>query len=71
MLQLHELLQETDHPNTVCLAGTVQEELGARGARTVCASLEPEVAIVLEGTPADDLPGIAPDERQGVPGGGV
>ncbi len=71
MLQLYESLGETQHPNTLCLAGTVQEELGMRGAQTVCASVEPEVAIVLEGTPADDLPGIPGEERQGIPGKGV
>ncbi|MEA3309987.1 MAG: M20/M25/M40 family metallo-hydrolase [Chloroflexota bacterium] len=35
---------------------TVQEEVGLRGARVAGYALEPDVAFVLEGTIADDLP---------------
>ena len=67
-----ETLQELgDHPNTVIGTGSVQEEVGLRGARTVTAAVEPDVAIVLEGPPADDLPGSSSDTLQGKLGGGV
>ena len=59
------------HPNTVIGTGSVQEEVGLRGARTVTAAAEPDVAIVLEGPPADDLPGSSSDTLQGKLGGGV
>lgn len=52
-------------------AGTVQEELGLRGAKTLAHAVQPDVAIVLEGPPADDTPGMPGSEAQGVLGGGV
>lgn len=53
------------------LAGTVQEEMGLRGARTAAAHARPDVAIVLEGPPADDTPGFPRSACQGRLGGGV
>ncbi|MBE3589588.1 MAG: M42 family metallopeptidase [Firmicutes bacterium] len=35
---------------------TVQEEIGLRGARVAAYAVEPDVALVLEGTPAADIP---------------
>ncbi len=61
-------LQGVDHPNTVVGVAAVQEEVGCRGAITASAGAAPDVAVVLEGTPADDLPGFT--ERQGVLGRG-
>lgn len=53
-----KVLSELDHnhPNTVFGAGTVQEENGAKGARTIAAITKPDVCMVLEGAPADDFP---------------
>ena len=70
-LVIETLQQLSDHPNTVIGTGSVQEEIGLRGARTVTAAVEPDVAIVLEGPPADDLPGSSSDTLQGKLGGGV
>lgn len=56
------------HPNTVVGVGAVQEEIGCRGAETAAELARPDVAVVLEGTPADDLPGFA--DRQAVLGQG-
>lgn len=53
------------------VAGSVQEEVGLRGAKTLANVTEPEVAIVLEGPPADDTPGMPLAESQGCIGGGV
>ncbi len=52
-------------------AGSVQEELGLRGGKTLANVAKPDVAIVLEGPPADDTPGMPLSEAQGVLGGGV
>lgn len=52
-------------------AGSVQEEVGLRGAKTLAKATQPDVAIVLEGPPADDTPGMPVSEGQGVLGGGV
>jgi len=59
------------HPNTVFATGTVQEEVGTRGARTAAFHVKPDVALVIEGAPADDLPGMSADERQAKLGAGV
>ncbi len=59
------------HPNTLVAAGTVQEEVGSRGAVTAVELAKPDLAIVLEGPPADDLPGLSPDPPQGALGRGV
>jgi endoglucanase len=61
-------LRGKPHPNTVVGVGAVQEEVGCRGAHTASDLSRPDAAIVLEGTPADDLPGIT--ERQAVLGKG-
>ena len=53
------------------VAGSVQEEVGLRGAKTLAHVTQPDVAIVLEGPPADDTPGMPLSESQGVLGGGV
>jgi endoglucanase len=58
------------HPNTVVAAATVQEEVGSRGAVTAVEVTKPQAAIVLEGPPADDLPGVAKDSPQGALGRG-
>lgn len=65
------LVREEGHPNTLISAGTVQEEVGLRGARSLAHLVKPDVAIVLEGPPADDTPGFSPSESQGKLGGGV
>jgi endoglucanase len=70
-LVIESLLGLDEHPNTVIGAGSVQEEIGLRGARTVAASVEPDLAIVLEGPPADDTPGLNVGATQGKLGGGV
>lgn len=49
--------------------GSVQEEVGTRGARAL--DVMPDVAIVLEGPPADDTYGQSGVCRQGVLGKGV
>ena len=58
-------------PNTLISCGTVQEELGVRGATTAAVYAKPDVAIVLEGTPADDTPGFSLAAAQGALGKGV
>jgi endoglucanase len=64
-------LSDTDHPNELVFAGSVQEEVGLRGAKTLASFVKPDVAIVLEGPPADDTPGFNIHDSQGKLGGGV
>ena len=70
-IQSGKILAGSVHPNNLVVCGTVQEEVGLRGARTAAAFARPDVAIVLEGPPADDSPGFVLAESQGKLGGGV
>jgi putative aminopeptidase FrvX len=58
------------HPNTVYAVGTVQEEVGLRGAKTSAHVIDPDVAIILEVDIAGDVPGIKPEESSVKMGGG-
>lgn len=60
-----------DHPNTVIGSGTVQEEIGLRGARAVAEIVRPDVALILEGPYADDTPPAERSAMQNRLGGGV
>lgn len=70
-IQATKMLSGKSHPNTLIACGTAQEELGVRGATTAAIKAKPDVAIVLEGTPADDTPGFNKSSSQGVVGRGV
>ncbi|MGB2402949.1 MAG: M42 family metallopeptidase [Akkermansiaceae bacterium] len=70
-IQATQALAAENHPNTLIACGTVQEELGVRGAITAAEKVKPDLAIVLEGTPADDTPGMARSSAQGAVGQGV
>ena len=59
------------HPNRLISAATVQEEVGTRGARTVAASTNPDVAIVLDVDIAGDIPGIDPLQAPARMGEGI
>jgi len=58
-------------PNTIWGAVTVQEEVGSRGARTVADHIRADMALVLEGAPADDYPGATRWNPQSAMGKGV
>ena len=68
MCRALEELKSGEHPSTVIGVGAVQEEVGARGAVTASTLARPDMALVLECTPADDLPGQT--ARQAVLGRG-
>ncbi len=53
---LIELLQGDPYPFDLYAAFTVQEEVGLRGAAAAAYGIEPDVAIIIECTPAYDLP---------------
>ena len=53
---LVELLRGESYPFTLIAAFTVQEEIGLRGAGVAAYSEKPDIALVLECTPAYDLP---------------
>ncbi len=51
------------HPNMLYGVGTVQEEVGLRGARTSAFCVNPDVALIMEVGLASDLPDIPSEER--------
>ncbi|HUS80435.1 MAG TPA: M42 family metallopeptidase, partial [Armatimonadota bacterium] len=59
------------HPNTLCAVGTVQEEVGLRGATTSAVAVEPDVALVLETGVAGDTPDVKPEQSDVKLGAGV
>lgn len=50
-----------DSPCNVVAVGSVQEELGIRGARTAAWQVDPDYGLALEGTFVADVPNIRPD----------
>lgn len=52
------------HPNTIFAVATVQEEVGMRGATTSVRLVNPDVAIILEATGVNDMPGASNDSQQ-------
>jgi len=47
---------QKERENTTILAATVQEEVGTRGASVLANYIDADIAIIVEGAPADDLP---------------
>lgn len=65
MIDVMKNLKSIKHPNTVYGAGTVQEEVGLRGAKTAAFMVKPDVAIVAETGIASDVYGARPEEMIG------
>lgn len=57
-------LMKNEYDDNIAYCFTAQEEVGMRGAEVAAYNVKPDVAIVLEGTSALDIPGI--DELQKV-----
>lgn len=57
-------LQGQSHPNVVYGVGTVQEEVGLRGATTTTNLIAPDIGIALDTGIAGDMPGVSPDEAE-------
>ena len=56
MIETLKLLEKTDC--TIYAVGTVQEEVGLRGAGTAAFNIEPDIGIALDVTVAGDVPGV-------------
>ncbi|MEC2077632.1 M42 family metallopeptidase [Metabacillus fastidiosus] len=63
-------LKGTDHPNVVYGVGTVQEEVGLRGARTSANLIKPDIAFGVDVGIAGDTPGVTEKEAMGKMGKG-
>jgi putative aminopeptidase FrvX len=69
IIDVMKKLARIKHPNTVYGVGTVQEEVGLRGATTSVSSVDPDVGFVLEVGLAMDTPGIDGDRKEKLGGG--
>ncbi len=69
-IEVIKSLSEETHPNTVYGVGTVQEEVGLRGARTSSWVVEPDVGLTMEVGVAGDVPDAKKDDAQGKLGKG-
>lgn len=63
-------LKDADLPNEVYGVGTVQEEVGLRGARTSAQKIEPDIAFGVDVGIAGDTPGISEKEAMSKMGKG-
>ncbi|TCS83523.1 M42 family metallopeptidase [Tepidibacillus fermentans] len=61
-IEVLKRLKNEQHPNIVFGAGTVQEEVGLRGAQTVVNTVQPDIAFAIDVGIAGDTPGITADE---------
>lgn len=64
-------LGKISHPNTVYGVGTVQEEVGCRGAKTSADVIMPQVAFAVDTCIAGDTPGVSEDQAAAKLGAGV
>ena len=71
MAQVMENLVKEGHENTVFAVGTVQEEVGLRGAATSASMLSPDIGLVIDTCVAGGMPGVAEDVAPAKLGGGV
>jgi len=53
---LIELFKQAPHNIDLCAAFSVQEEIGLRGAKVAAQYFNPDLAIAIDSTPANDLP---------------
>lgn len=57
IVEVFRRLKKTRHPNVVYGVGTVQEEVGLRGAQTSVAAVKPDVGFALDVSISHDTPG--------------
>jgi putative aminopeptidase FrvX len=58
MIEAMRIISELDVRSTVYAVGTVQEEVGLKGARTSAFGIDPDLALVTDVTVSGDHPGI-------------
>lgn len=69
-VEVLQQLQQESHPNVVFSGATVQEEVGLRGAGTLSALVEPDIAFAVDVGIAYDTPGFESHQGKCDVGGG-
>ncbi len=57
--------EHINHPNTLYLVSTTQEEVGLRGARTSAQKIQPDVGFALDVDISGDMPGVELIQKMG------
>jgi putative aminopeptidase FrvX len=72
LFSMLEAAKRVDDPDvTIHFAATVQEEVGIRGAQALGVDLDPDLAVALDVTVANDVPGFEPGDQVTELGDGV
>ncbi|SFL87549.1 endoglucanase [Pelosinus propionicus DSM 13327] len=71
MAEVMDQLALEKHSNTVYGVGTVQEEVGLRGATTSAGAVNPDLSFAIDTCIAGDTPGISEDQASSKLGKGV
>ncbi|NBJ68965.1 MULTISPECIES: M42 family metallopeptidase [Clostridia] len=61
-IEVLKQLKEENHPNIVYGVGTVQEEVGLRGAKTAANTIKPDIGFGVDVGIAGDTPGVSDHE---------
>src|SRR5690554_2060153 len=69
-IEVLKRLKNEKHPNIVYGVGTVQEEVGLRGAKTSTFKIQPDIGFAVDVGIAGDTPGITPKESTSKLGAG-
>lgn len=69
-IEVLKQLEGQDHPNIVYGVGTIQEEVGLRGARTSAHLIEPDIGFGVDVGIAGDTPGVSDKEADSKLGDG-
>ncbi|MED0678390.1 M42 family metallopeptidase [Aneurinibacillus thermoaerophilus] len=64
IIELFKRLRQVDIPNRVFGVGTIQEELGMRGAKTAAYTIEPDICIAVDVGVSGDTPNIKEKDAQ-------
>lgn len=56
LAEVAEKIADIEHPNNLYFVGTVQEEVGLRGARTAANLVKPDIAFAIDVSIARDIP---------------
>lgn len=70
VIEVFKRLKGIEHNNIIYGVGTVQEEVGLRGAQTSVNAVKPDIAFAIDVGLAGDTPGAKPDDADGKLGSG-
>lgn len=71
MAEAMRRMASVKHENRIYGVGTVQEEVGLRGAQTSAAKIAPDLAFVVDTCVAGDVPGVSDELAPGKLGAGI